>query len=56
MSDWIKRAKEKFVGCLQLENKNYILLENGYRIIIGKTDWGLRDKISTSWTKRTKPN
>ncbi len=56
MSDWIKRAKEKLIGYLQLENKSYILLENGYKIIIGKTDWSLRDKITTSWTKRTKPN
>lgn len=52
MSNWIKRIKQKLVGFLKKEDGGYLLLENGYKIIISETDWDDREKISTTWTKR----
>lgn len=45
-------------GYLQQENEYYILLENGFKILIsavGRTDWDGRDKPTTNWTERTEP-
>lgn len=53
---WANRNKPGYRDYLQQEDKFYLLLEDGFRIILRQTDWGNRTVPSTTWSNRSQPS